>query len=130
MKRCIILILSLTYLYSCHVEEPVTPPKASLKDTIARTWTIKDAKENGTTTADFNGNTITFSKDGSYKAVSPLDTVSGAWAFNTNETHVIFDGNAKPDELISDWEILELSSRRFRWRWTHDQENIEGLMEP
>lgn len=130
MKQIIAIAVSTLVIYSCQVEEPIPPPQTSLRDTIAKTWTITEAKENGTTTADFNGNKITFDKNGTYLAISPFDTLSGTWEFNNSETHVIFDNNAKPAELLSDWEILELNNRRFRWKWVYQQENVEAVMEP
>src|SRR4051812_38017170 len=123
MKRILIAAGIILVLTACK-KETGTPPSTSLYDIIAKTWIIKDAKENGTATSDFNGNTISFTRGGTYTAVSPLDTVSGSWQFNAQQTHVIFDNNTKPDEVLSDWEILELNDQRFRWRWIYTQESV------
>ena len=130
MLRLAIALNLALFLASCQKETPPVPVQPTREDTMSRTWTIKDAKENGATTADFNGNTITFNKDHTYKAVSPFETVTGTWQLNADKSHVVFDANSKPDELLSDWEILEMSNVRFRWKWTHNQETIEATMEP
>jgi hypothetical protein len=131
MRKVFIAINLLLLLAACEPENPgPVPVEPSREEIISRTWTIKEAKENGTATTDFNGNTITFNVDKTFKAVSPFETVNGTWHFNSNKSHVIFNNNAKPEELLSDWEILELTDQRFRWRWVHNQESIEATMEP
>jgi hypothetical protein len=131
MKKLAAAIPFILFLAACETETPPQPISTpSKEDIISKTWTITEAKENGTATPDFTGNKITFNKNNTYTAVSPFETVNGTWQFNSDKSHVIFDANAKPDELLSDWAILELNNEKFKWKWVRNQESVEATMEP
>jgi hypothetical protein len=130
MKQLSILFILFVLVSSCKKEAVTPTPSApTKKELVSKIWKTKEVYLNGQLATDpyWSSWRYEIKQNGTFTSTTNIGTTSGTWAFNSDETKIIFNNsNAGEDN----WDILVLDASQFKVKYNDDGAAAEILWQP